>query len=372
MSEEKKVQEETTKEVLTIEVLSNDVIDILDDDIKKDVKYLIKSLGATEMQPLNPVVLAFQKLLPHGDLKYDKEKDNTQEYTDAWKEIRSFNAEMKRTKTILKKDVDKIGKAIISVEKSFLSASEKIMEKLQENFKEYLDEKEAKKVEAQKKKDAAMTQKIEGIQTEAEEAMQKATLINAYNKVKYEVLEDFKQKRISSIVLLNKAAIEQGMLDVREMRMPGIINNYNVLEEWEILNEEQQMEMSGKLKDIKLDIVNEYEKGLKTLAEQALLEKIETSKTETTWRGPQGPAPADNEPFRNSVNGPVAPPTEVFSMDVEKNNALVNALQEYVKYYNNLITVNSGILPFKTKARIMSVVDGIRDVMENVDKLNKL
>ncbi len=371
MSKEEKVQKESTEEVFTIEVLSNDVIDMLDEGIKKDVKYLVKSLGATEMQPLNPIVLAFQNLLPYKELQYDKENDNTQEYTDAWKEIRSFNAEMKRTKSTLKKDVDKIGKAIISVEKSFLSASDEIMEKLQENFKEYLDEKEAKKAEAQKKKDAAMAEKIESIQTEAEEAMQKAILINAYNKVKYEVLEDFKQKRISSIALLNKTAIEQGILDVREMRMPHIVKTYDVLEEWEILDEEKQMEMSGKLKDIKLDIVNEYEKGLKALAEQAFLENTE-NQTKATWRGPDGPAPADDEPFRNSVNGPVSPPAEVFSMDVEKNNALVGALQEYVKYYNNLITVNSGILPFKTKARIMSVVDGIRDVMENVDKLNKL
>lgn len=119
----------------------------LGDEIPKNVQDTISNILKTskveELVKFNPLIVALEELQSFKNLKYDKEKKNEKEYTESNKKIGSFNSATKATTDFMKKDAQDYIKSINSLKELLETESKATREILQQNFKEYLDEKSA-------------------------------------------------------------------------------------------------------------------------------------------------------------------------------------------------------------------------------------
>ena len=182
------------KEIETIEVITAEQIAELDEGLQENVTMIVDHMGERSLLPFNPLISRFQDIAKYRKLKYKKtdKGDNSQEYTDAWREIRSFRADVKKTKKLLKKDILEVGRAIDGIEKAFVDEATNIMDDLQSNFSEYLEEKERKKREAEEKKELERMAEIRKAQEEQDQARKQMQTQEVFNEFKFDVILEAK------------------------------------------------------------------------------------------------------------------------------------------------------------------------------------
>lgn len=142
-------------------------------ELKDQIKELILNSSNSEVAIFNPVLAALSYIQSFKDIQYDKEKDNSQEYTDAKKKIGTFNTAIKNVAKTIKEPRQKYNKIVIEIEKLMLAESENVKNALDSNFKEYLDEKAEKAAAALARKNKAKDDKIEQLSEENTENVNK-------------------------------------------------------------------------------------------------------------------------------------------------------------------------------------------------------
>jgi hypothetical protein len=201
--------EAKTEEVKELQVLTEDQIKALPETVKENVTFLTKKIPTTELAVLNPMVVELLRLREVGEnivlmpknSNGDYNKINIQEFTNLKVDTGKFNANIKRAAKELKKEPAKITKGIIAIEKTFLAEAKTVLENVSETFKPYLEYKEEKAAEAQRKKDQALLDKIKEETDAREQTDLKLQKTNIYNKIKYDAINGSMIEQVSEAVI---------------------------------------------------------------------------------------------------------------------------------------------------------------------------
>jgi len=365
---------ETPQENL-IEVLTSELIESLDVSVKENIVLLSERIGDKAMLPLNPLVTRFQTLLEYNDLKYnsEKKKESVQDYKDAKADIRNFRATVKATKTEMKAKIIETGKAMDNIEKTFVDKATEIHDVLDVNFNEYLEEEKKKVLEAARKKEEARNAVSLALQKEAEETLLKAQKSGAMSKVKYDMILAFKEEKTNELSRLNISSIDRAIELFKQIKIPVLLTKYQYTVEWSLLEDDQQMELIGLLRNSLADLGVSYSARKDTLEEdkarelsKAIEEQNKVVPTPTTSTGMH---------FVNTSSPP--PPPKPLKQNAEFSLSSHSAhFKNQVYLLNHLRTYNINIInnenpphSFITLAKAIDVhVKEITDILNSLIK----
>lgn len=369
------------KEPKEIEVLTTELVEQLDETVKEDIVLLTERLGDKGMLPLNPLVSTYQGLLKHRELKYEvkmdedgKEQDNSQDYKDAKGEIRSFRATVGKTKKMMKADIIATGKALDNIEKTFIEQATEIHDELDANFKEYLDAVEKKKAEAQAKKEKARNEEIERLNAEKNDALLKAKKAGAMNKIKYDVLLAYKEKKNNELATLNVKAIDHNIVKFNAFKMTDLILEAGAMDDWDMLEDHEQLSMHTQFKSIIKDLVANFEAKKVLVAEEDLKRAEKLAEEQKAKQVEE----VDNTPqamMSPTVPVPPVPPSppraEESKFELSKFNLEFlqkqTEVQTLIKYFNDFIDYQKP--PATIATMIIEIRQNLEQAEESIDDL---
>lgn len=178
-------------------IIRYDIAPETTEDLKSKLVEMVKTSSTGDLVAFNPIIAALNYIQSFKEIKYDPEKKNTQDYTDAKVKIGKFNAAVTKTAKAIKDPHNAYTKMLVNLEALLKQESANVRSALDTNFKEYLDE-EAKKAQEKLDKKNAATNKIisdlseenaanlEKLKNQAK-ATRKAEIENIINKVGIDV-----------------------------------------------------------------------------------------------------------------------------------------------------------------------------------------
>jgi len=256
--------------------------------IKKDLTYLSKEIRATELETLAPLIdnlvslkNKVDSLQVTKDEKGNFEKDSIKEFKNLKSELRSFNASIRSGVDECKRPYMDINKSFIAIKKGFESEQSAMLDSIEVKFKEYLDEEEKKKAERAAKKEAALKAEIEAEKEASKAQMSQANKIMAYNKLKYDVLNDFFQgykNKSLTYDIPNLKALHKELSEVNSLFAFFTLKSGEF--EFDSLSDEQQADIISKYKvgfDETIELLNKTI-AVKTQELQEAIEKAQEEK----------------------------------------------------------------------------------------------
>lgn len=246
--------------VTEVQLLTEEQINLLPAEIKKNVIFLTKKLDSKALVKLNPIV---KDLLDMRELEKDLilmpmnkdgdfNVDNIKEYMSLKTSVGSFNSKLKSSAKELKEPYAKVQKGIIAVEKTLLAEAAKIKESIVERFSLYEADKIKKAKEAKEKRDKKLLDKIKKEEEEKEEAQATLKKSTVYNTVKYEIVNKKFTEDVSEAVLNDNALSLKMKLRVLESSTYDkvILDNDVTVLDIEVQAELQEYYISSKAKGI--------------------------------------------------------------------------------------------------------------------------
>jgi hypothetical protein len=134
--------------------------------LKDYISDVVKSSTSEELALFNPVFSAISFIQNFRSLKWNPEKKNEKEYTQAKTMLGKFNTAIKTTASEIKKPRNEYNKKVIQLEKLLNEESANVRAALDKNFDELLKEKLAKVEAANAKKDAVKDGQIAELSAE--------------------------------------------------------------------------------------------------------------------------------------------------------------------------------------------------------------
>ena len=146
---------------------------------QKLINSLSENLKSDSLMVFNPLVESMARIEAFRGVKYDvDDPECIKLFKTAKSTIRSFRAATSKAKKGLKAPYILIGKNIDAIEKAFKGSATDILEKLEVEFKPYLDEEEAKKQAREDKKNKEVLDKMDEM---TEETVQQNIVIQRMN-----------------------------------------------------------------------------------------------------------------------------------------------------------------------------------------------
>lgn len=244
-------------EEAVLEVINTEQLERLPKKIYDPIVDLAPRLDVSATKKFNPLIKTLLEIDSYLDLKYDPEdEESVKAFKKAKGTIRSFNSAVGRAKTEMKKPYKETGDKIVAIEKVLKSAAATVLEKLEEEFKPYLDAEEEKKRLAQEKKDKEKNEKIEELTNESSRkdlTIERQLIVSKYEKAKSTML----QNAISHVGKYSKEALEKELEAIKEFE-------FDVLpEEKEILLDDQFAELKADSAENVENIIGLYEDAIK-------------------------------------------------------------------------------------------------------------
>lgn len=176
-----------------ITVLTDEQINFLPEELKKDVVFLQENMHQKDLQVLNPLVSELisieeivkdLKLITNDDGSFDKK--NIQEFTDAKKVIRAYRAAVKKSAKDLKAPYHDVVKSIISIEKTFVNNATELYDKAENEFKPYVDFLEEEKRRKEEEKNKELLEAVRQQEEKNKEIEANFRKHELYNRLRYE------------------------------------------------------------------------------------------------------------------------------------------------------------------------------------------
>ena len=178
-------------------IIRYDIAPETTEDLKQKLTEMVKTSSTGDLVAFNPIIAALNYIQSFKEIKYDPEKKNTQDYTDAKVKIGKFNSAVTKTATAIKAPHNAYTKMLVNLEALLKQESANVRSALDTNFKEYLDEEAEKAKEKLEKKNAATNKIISDLSEEnaanleklknQAKATRKAEIENIINKVGIDV-----------------------------------------------------------------------------------------------------------------------------------------------------------------------------------------
>lgn len=345
-------------EETVIEVLTEEMMQELGQGIQMDIVVVQENIGEQSLTKLTPLIVEFNKLKPYENLVWDAEKDNSQDYTDAWKHIRSFRASVKETKKVMKQEILETGKALDSIEKSFVDAATKIMEKLEKNFQPYLEEKERKKKEAEERKNAARQAEIDAAKEEADKEMLKARKMGAFNAIKYDTVYAWKDQMSKAIATWNKETLEANLMPIGTKKLDELAKQYGKQVEFSLLEDHEVLEIGNLLKGFRNELVAQMENAIEKL------DAVVAAPAPT-------PPPADPVAAPAEVAPPGPPPSrpQTFRETYPNCEVVGQNIIEAITYFRSLASITH---PTRIQAKLIGILDSLESAETDIQELLKM
>lgn len=203
-------------------LLTEEQIEVLEPVIKKEVKFLTDNLSSGHLMVLNPFILKLTEIQSLRNLEYknttpEEKEQSIAEYKSAMEELKEVKKAAVKTREVIKRPIDEMGKMIKSVENGALAIIDGIISDIDTTFKEYRDEEEERLRIAREKREAAAKKKTEELEAKnraQQELLEKTSIIN---QLKYEVpSKDEKQvqEAVSNWTLERVRALKQDLEQV--------------------------------------------------------------------------------------------------------------------------------------------------------------
>lgn len=253
-------------------------------EFKDEVKSMIENVKSNEVAVFNPLLFTLVQIHEFRDWKPEEgatEKETEERFQEANKVVRSFNASLKKVKAEMKRPYIDVNKKIETVFK-MLEEEVKITDaSLSENFKEHLEAKEEKKRLAEEKKKAAELARIEELQSQNDEILQKSKnqeIDNVYLQVLTEI-NSMVANDTSEIMKANEESLEEMHKIISSRKFEGArtaIENFSILpdEKVHVLETKfnEQLKLSIKVINDRIEYYKVQKENLEKTNQQAILE----------------------------------------------------------------------------------------------------
>lgn len=323
------------KKILTYELGSTTT-----KDFQTKLSELIKTSSPDDIVVFNPIIVALNYIQGFKDLKYDKKAKNEQEHIDAIKMIGQFNTATTTAGKTLKDPKNAYTKMVVAVEKLIKEESDNIKSALNENFKEYLDEKAEKLAAAVAKKDAVKNQIITDLSSENEtnktalanqkKATRKVEVENIINKIVVDVTE--------KVPTLNKGGLQTLRQELLDRKLEEVDTEDVVFEPVE------KTVFSQAYARAILNAVSVVDMSIKSIEDDKTVETTATEIKVLKAATPSGFLVEDDDmPFAIPTEAPVVeaiPEPELIPLDTDeqKLNHVVSLLKEMTDKANSIST----------------------------------
>lgn len=183
-----------------ITVLTDEQINFLPDELKKDVVFLQQNMHQKDLIELNPLVSQLIKIEEQvKGLKFIKtndgfDKKNIQEFTDVKKTIRSYRAAVKKAAKELKAPYQDVVKSIISIEKTFIGTATDLYDKVELEFKPYINFQELEKARKEEDKNKELLNAVKEQEAKNKEIEDQLVRQKLYNEIRYERINNFQNQ----------------------------------------------------------------------------------------------------------------------------------------------------------------------------------
>jgi hypothetical protein len=182
----------------TLIIYKAEEFDALPLETQKMIKSLSDDLNVKQLSVFNPLVEAMAIIEGFNELSYEADNEECiEQYKEAKKFVGSFNSSTKKAKSTLKKPFLETGKKLDKIEKTFLERAKEVMEKVNEEFKPYLDEKAEKARLAEEKKNKASLDKIAELNEQSVEqslVIERSKIYNSYLNFNQSMLDGIIEK----------------------------------------------------------------------------------------------------------------------------------------------------------------------------------
>lgn len=261
------------KDIIEIEIFSEDQLNILPQIAKDSIVNLADNLPVKELRILNPLITELLKIkeltkikyvpLPENPTKEDiaAHKENIEEFKEAKRSIVALGKKNSETKSAIKKPLDELGKHVLTIEKQVKIIANEIIETLEKEFKPYIDAEQSKKDAAAKVKSDKEKEAINNLTAENSIQMNTINKSSLITFIKYQMLEN-KKAEINN-------AIENYALDslflVRDSLSLKTFEQYTVGKELSLLNETELSEIKSHFEKEIISLKNNINLKIKSL-----------------------------------------------------------------------------------------------------------
>lgn len=253
-------------------------------EFKDEVKSMIENVKSNEVAVFNPLLFTLVQIHEFRDWKPEEgatEKETEERFQQANKVVRSFNSSLKKVKAEMKRPYIDVNKKIETVFK-MLEEEVKITDSsLAENFKEHLAAKEEKKRLAEEKKKAAELARIQELQNQNDEILQKSKnqeIDNLYLQVLTEI-NSMVANDTSEIMKANEESLEDIHKIISSRKFENTkttVPNFSILpdEKVHVLETKfnEQLKLSIKVVNDRIEYYRLQKENLEKANQQAILE----------------------------------------------------------------------------------------------------
>lgn len=186
---------ENNQEQPTVEVFTEEQLQLLPKGAQESIIFLEKNLPSKELLVLNPLVSHLLRIKEHENLKYvEGDKSVIDSYKVAKKDISSFKKASGEAKKAMKGPIDAIGKQILAIEKEVNSVADQVLNTMMKEFDAF-EKEEEKRIEADRAKRVKKeTETINQLTQEQQDQANQIEKTKILNKIKFEAAADIEMK----------------------------------------------------------------------------------------------------------------------------------------------------------------------------------